>query len=293
MIITNKYNLPQALVEAAKSDYEVKEDEYRATSLLNGIRETILMRRHGHKIEVDVVDMIWAIFGTAVHDLLEGQEQGPSEIAEKRLKLEIGPCTLSGKFDLFCKDQLLLTDYKTTTVWKVLYKDFEDWERQAHIYSYLLTKVMGKTPKTAQITALLRDHSKPKATREKDYPQIPIYRHFIPITKEGLIQIEAFIHERLALLTEHKNTPDHELPLCSPKERWANPDTYAVMKKGRKSALRVLDTIEEAEKWIEDNPGKKGEWVERRPGQDNKCPIYCYANQYCDYFANQNQKEAV
>ena len=42
MIITNKLNLPESFVNMAKQDYIFADNEYRVTSLLKGIRETIL-----------------------------------------------------------------------------------------------------------------------------------------------------------------------------------------------------------------------------------------------------------
>ena len=42
MIITNKHNLPQAFVKMASEDYTFRDKEYRVTSLLKGLRETIL-----------------------------------------------------------------------------------------------------------------------------------------------------------------------------------------------------------------------------------------------------------
>ena len=66
MIITNKYNLPKPFVEFAMQEYRVAPREYRVTSLLKGLRETMLLRRHGDEIKVDVADMVWLLFGTAV-----------------------------------------------------------------------------------------------------------------------------------------------------------------------------------------------------------------------------------
>jgi len=62
MIITNKHGLPQALVDVvAGRDYTPKPGHYTVTTLLKGIREIFLTRRHYHDIEVDVSDMIWSI----------------------------------------------------------------------------------------------------------------------------------------------------------------------------------------------------------------------------------------
>ena len=83
MKITNEHNLPEAFVEMAKQDYEYKEGQYSVTSLLRGLRETILLRRYHDDIEQDVSDMIWLLFGTAIHTILENQETGEHEKKEK------------------------------------------------------------------------------------------------------------------------------------------------------------------------------------------------------------------
>jgi hypothetical protein len=61
-------------------------------------------------------------------------------------------------------------------------------------------------------------------------------------------------------------------PICTPEERWATPTTYAVMKQGKKSALKVAQSQKEAQIWLEANGG---EWVQERPGEDKRCHNYC------------------
>lgn len=61
-------------------------------------------------------------------------------------------------------------------------------------------------------------------------------------------------------------------PICTPDERWATPTTYAVMKQGRKSALKVCQSRKEAQEWMRDNGG---EWVQERSGEDKRCLNYC------------------
>jgi hypothetical protein len=53
------------------------------------------------------------------------------------------------------------------------------------------------------------------------------------------------------------------------------------MKKGRKTALRVLDSREEAEQWMKEN---KGDYIEVGPGEDKKCQDgYCRVAAFCSY----------
>ncbi|HQE50447.1 MAG TPA: PD-(D/E)XK nuclease family protein, partial [Fervidobacterium sp.] len=169
MIITNKLRLPQQLVNMAKRDYKFEPNEYRVTQLLKGIRETILERRHYHEIEQDVSDMIWLLFGTAVHSIIEHHKEADHEFKEERIKIRIGNYILSGKFDLYNAETKTITDYKTCSIWKVVNGDYEDWRRQLLIYAYMLQSI-GFPVEKAEIIALMKDHSKAQAKRKADYP---------------------------------------------------------------------------------------------------------------------------
>jgi hypothetical protein len=70
MIITNKMNLPEALVKAVTTRRHNNPGRLSATTLLNGMKQIILTDRHWDQLEDDVSDRFWAIFGTAVHALL-------------------------------------------------------------------------------------------------------------------------------------------------------------------------------------------------------------------------------
>ena len=64
---------------------------------------------------------------------------------------------------------------------------------------------------------------------------------------------EEFVYTRVKLHQdwEVKYLMDEILPDCSDEDRWKKDDTWRVMKKGRKSALRVLYSNEDAEQYIE------------------------------------------
>ncbi len=293
MQITNVYDLPQQLVDMATVDYRVAPNEYRATSLLKGIRETILTRRHDADIIVDVSDMIWALFGTAVHDVLKRSEEASSELKEERIIQTFGDYLLSGQFDLYCGESYVLSDYKTTSVWKIVYKNFDDWFRQGCIYAALLES-LGFPVTEFRVVAFLKDHSKSKARRDWNYPQLPVYRHYFEITDKDIADTKDWIQDRFRQIKEAENLPDNELPICTNDERWYSGDKWAVMKKGRKSAVRVLDTEKAATHYLEtemDAKGKpKGEYIEIRPGENRKCDEYCYAAPFCNWYQDQKTK---
>lgn len=280
MIITNRLNLPRAFEHMCAQEYECAPNEYRVTSLLKGIRETMLERRHHREVEVDVADMIWLLFGTAVHSILERQPEGDEELREERIKVPFDGYILSGKFDLYCGKQMKITDYKTCSVWKVIYGDYADWRRQLLIYAWMMRRI-GFEVNTGEVVAIMKDHSKRDAKIKADYPQYPvrvIQFHFAP---KDFMEIEQWLKDKFAEVKRCEALPDDELPLCTPDERFNSGDKYAVMKKGRKTALRVLDTREEAEAWMAVND--KGDYIEVREGEDKKCIDYCRVAPFCNY----------
>ena len=62
----------------------------------------------------------------------------------------------------------VVADYKTASVWKVKFRDFEDWRRQGLIYAWLL-KQNGFPISRRRFIALLKDHSKTEASRGSDF----------------------------------------------------------------------------------------------------------------------------
>lgn len=281
MIITNELNLPQAFVQMAQRDeYETANNEYRVTSLLKGIRETELERRHSHEIKRDVSDMVWLLFGTATHSILERQKEGDREIKETRLKMEMDGIVLSGQFDLYNEEEERITDYKTASVWKIIYGNYEDWRRQLLIYAYMLRDA-GFPVKRGRVVAFLKDHNKRDAKVKAGYPKLPVQPVDFTFSERDFQEIEVWLKEKVAEVKRARELPDDRLPLCTQEERFNSGDKYAVIKKGRKTALRVLDSKEEAEQWMASNGGDS---IEIRPGEDKKCQDYCAAKEFCSYY---------
>ena len=71
-----------------------------------------------------------------------------------------------------------------------------------------------------------------------------------------------------------------QIGFCSDDSTWTTETTYAVMKEGRKTAIRVFNTKEEADSLVY----KTGcYYVEERKGQHKKCEKYCLVarNGFC------------
>lgn len=68
-ILTNRYNLPQTLVDAVKYDTHKLTGTISVTTLIDGPRIRILKKMYDY--ESDVIDNIYALMGTALHHILE------------------------------------------------------------------------------------------------------------------------------------------------------------------------------------------------------------------------------
>ena len=58
-----------------------------------------MKEQYDSQIEVDAVDMVWALFGTAVHSVLENSKQSDNVLTEERLYSEVDGWVLSGAVD--------------------------------------------------------------------------------------------------------------------------------------------------------------------------------------------------
>ena len=72
MRITNKHNLPEAVFNFIAEDrYNPGSSDYSVTTIISPPQLVALRRRYHNHLEEDVMDRIWSVFGTAVHNLFE------------------------------------------------------------------------------------------------------------------------------------------------------------------------------------------------------------------------------
>ena len=288
MKITNKKNLPDALVEAITTHRHNDPGRLSATTLLKGTKEIILTDRHWDDLEEDVEDRIWALVGTTMHKVLE--KEGKNDFSEEFMSSEVDGITVTGRIDNYNLETEVVTDWKSVSVFKILFQDFESWRQQGLIYAWLLHK-NGFVVKTCRFVAIIKDHRKREARRKPSYPQTPLYVYQFDVTPEGLEEIEVYIKNKIALFKQQEDLADDDIPPCTPEERWDKPTKYAVKKEGRKSAVRVLDIEEMAQKMAADLG--KGHSVEIRPGESTRCMEYCSCCEFCDYYRNHVAAAAV
>lgn len=285
MKITNKHGLPEPIVRAVKNDPYTYSGHISVTQLIKPPRQRWLEIRHDDELEVDVVDRLWTLMGSAVHGVLEQAEDKHSEeIMEARVTHQFGDYLVSGKPDLWTSPDLL-QDYKFTTVWSTIKGLKSEWEQQLNMLAYLYRSV-GFEVNRAEVVAIYRDWSRAKAAVDKSYPQLGAEVVPVPLWKS--YEVEDFILDRLKKHMSCKEYSDAHLPQCTPEEMWQKETTYAVMKNNNKRATRVfdlkLDAQELAAELEEKGAGKDTYTIVERPGECTRCEHYCSVKNFCNQY---------
>jgi hypothetical protein len=278
MKITNKAKLPDAVFNfISKNNYTPGANDYSVTTLLRPPQMVQLERRHWDALEEDAIDRVWSVFGHAVHNLLEAHAGEDAE-AEQRLYLSVLGRTIGGQVDHY--EGETITDYKVTSAWTLVYGSrLHEWEEQLNMYAHIF-RMNNKPVSRLQIVAILRDWDKNKARQDSNYPQAPLQVINLSVWSDE--QCEEYIHDRVARHIINESFADDCLQPCIAEEMWEQPTKYAVMKTGRKSALRVFDTVEEAEALVETDPRNLG--IVIRHGKRTRCEDYCPVNRFCSQY---------
>lgn len=291
MKYTNNYNLPEAVFNALKRDtYDKGKANYSITEILNPPQLVQLRRRYYDELEEDVMDNVWSILGRAAHHILENHA-GEDTIAESRLYTTVKDRIIGGQVDNY--HDKVITDYKITSAYTLVYGSrINEWEEQLNGYAYLFRQHDFEVERL-QIVAILRDWQESKAKQDSKYPQTPIV--IIPLNLWTEAEQREFIEEAVYWNILAETTEDEALPLCRPHEMWEQPAKYAVMKEGRKTAIRVFESEKAAEEHAASMSDESGNsiYIQVRPGTRTRCRRYCpvskYCHQYKEYKASANR----
>jgi hypothetical protein len=97
------------------------------------------------------------------------------------------------------------------------------------------------------------------------------------------VKTEAYVRSRLDMHRHARMAQDfgEELQPCSDEERWMTETVYATKKDGRKSAIRLFKTVEEATELAEKEKG----YVEIRKGEPKRCTgDFCGVSKWCSQY---------
>jgi hypothetical protein len=288
MKITNKQNLPAPVVALLTRNFYTKgASQYSVTELMSPPKIRRLREQFDDQIEVDVTSMLESQFGTFMHGKLEAKEIEGC-INEERLFTDVNGMTISGQIDL--QEELTsgigVVDYKFVKAWSVMMNKTE-WETQLNVYKWLVETVKHKKVVRLQVCAFIKDYS--KFETKDGYPEAKIVMIDIPMWDS--VKAESYVRSRLEMHQNAKMAHDfgEELQPCTDEERWAKETTYAVKREGRKTAIRVFKTIEEATELAEKEKG----YVETRAGEYTRCTgNYCQVAEWCDQYQGELNESA-
>ena len=286
MKVSNRLNLPAAFVNAVSTARHNAAGCFSATTLNKGAKEIILTDRHFDEIEVDAADSVWAVWGTAVHALLESQPD--NNFHEESFKVPVSNSFVTGQVVSYDMENGVINDWKTASVWKVQFNDFKDWRAQGLTYAWLLQQ-SGLDVKKCRFVALLKDHSKTKAKTDSSYPQSPVFIYEFDVTAADMEETAARILTKVQEIESAYKLDDDAIEPCSAEERWADGEKWAVMKNGRKTAVKVFDNQLDADAMA----GEMGNayYVEHRPAISRKCGEYCNCKDFCNFYKAMNKGE--
>jgi hypothetical protein len=280
MIITNKQNLPPPVVALLTRNFYTKgASQYSVTELMSPPKIRRLREQYDDQIEVDVTSMLASQFGTFMHGKLEAKEI-EGYINEERLYVDVEGVTISGQIDLQKDDHdgVEIVDYKFVKAWSVMMNK-SDWETQLNVYKWLVETSKRKPVKRLQICAFIKDYSQHET--KEGYPEAEAVMIDVPLW--DAVKAETYVRTRLEMHREAKMARDfgEELQPCTNEERWAKETTYATKREGRKTAIRVFKTLEEATELAEKEKG----YVETRQGEYTRCAgNYCGVAQWCKQY---------
>jgi len=299
-IVTNKHNAPPSLVEFAKQPhYDSEGSDFTVTQLIDSPRVRILRAEHADEIEDDVYENIFRLVGTAVHHIAE-QNAGGSAVVERRVHLDVDGVDVSGAMDVLYQNEdgtFTIGDYKFTSTHSLRFPD--KWEQQLNLLAYLLEKsdpdhaVVGRL----EVYAILRDWSWRTTQRDSAYPSTPGVTAEVELWSKE--KRESYFKNRLAihLLADSMYAELNGIMKCTKEEMWEKDPTFAIKKKGRARAMRVLDSMEEATEYLHDKQLRSEYrdgalddelFIEEREGERTRCEHFCEVKEFCNQWKEYN-----
>lgn len=272
-------------------------NDYSVTDLLKPPRVCQLLKRHAKEIdampitEEEIQKAMKAFMGTALHSAFERSLSQYANrypkmdlLVERKLWDKVLGRRIVGKFDVYLNGALY--DFKSTSAWKWVYRQWQEYEDQLNIYAWLLG-LSGVEVNVLNVIFWFTDWD--KNNKKPDYPQSMIeqatMKNLWP-KKKQLKFVEALVKKHI----DAENLPDDYLPLCTLEEQWEQELKFAVILPGTPKAKRLLDTEEEAKKYIEEHELHTC-IIERRGGRLTRCEDYCKANIFCSQWKEAHKND--
>lgn len=294
MKTTNVHNLPKQFENYKKKNrHSSGGADITVTSLIDSPQVFRLKREHESKLSEDISDSVMSILGTAIHQILEDGAE-PDHIVEQRFHATVDGFTISGAADVQIPQpdgSVKIVDWKTCSTSALSFnpKGKQEWSNQLNCYA-ALARLNGTDVSALEVVAICRDWTKSGKTRYRNYPECPVVRIDIPLWDEA--EAYSYLESRVSA---HRSGSNYE---CTDSERWMQSSSYAVMKDGRKTAVKIFDNSMEADSYIDElsrnfpiGKSKPEYSVVLREGKSIRCDgNYCGVREFCHQFKASQSK---
>lgn len=222
-----------------------KDSHISTTTLVRPPRQVELTRRHWKDIIIDPAGRLPSLYGTSIHEMLRRYPCGFK--VEERVGVAMGGWYCHGAIDTYDPVTGDLTDWKMTKAGGLAYGLKPEHVAQLNINAWFKMKTGGLVGDLI-LVYLLRDFSKKFVSEGSDYPEGEVVVQQVP--KWDPSDTHRYVWARLQAHANARHLPDNDLPACTPEERWARPDRYAVQKPGSSRAKKIFDSKGEATEWL-------------------------------------------
>lgn len=268
MIITNKNNHDELILKLITEDqnrYDPGDSDITCTKIIDSPRVVELTRQNKDRIIKDVEDLGPIFFGNAIHYYAETLMMNvPGAITEERYFGEFMGWVISGSADLMWRTTDTLYDYKVTTKGQINSSDrIAKWTAQENINRWLNPN--KDSIKHLKILAFAKDAYTVRGDAWFVFIDLPIW------TDE---EVETYLTERITLHQAAREA----LPPC--EDKWTSPEVFAVMRGTAKRAVKLCNTLEEANQYIADNTILHAS-IQHRPEEHKRC-VNCDVKEWCD-----------
>lgn len=307
----NNISLPMA-VWLCRDEYkhDPRTNVISVTSLLKSIRQIVLSSRI-EPVEAqkeDIVNLLASRIGTAIHNSVEDAwtqnahqaltdlgypakavervkvnptETEPKDIPihfEVRTEKAVGNWIVSGQFDIVFEGAV--HDVKSTSVYTYINQTNDDkYIKQMSIYRWLNPEKITKDH--GYIQFVFKDWQKHMAQGKGRYPSLPVLEYKLKL--DGIANTESWVRQKLNQIDMYINTPESELPKCTPDELWQGAPKYKYYANPTSTrASKVFDDPTEAHNY---QLGKGKGIVKTIYGEPTACK-YCAAASKCSQFAS-------
>lgn len=274
MSLTNNHNLPDWLYKTVKhlrDKYDPGEADYSTTRLL--LPPLIVHLESQYETSQDLTEALPSFIGTALHDSIEEALENDSRyIVERRFYKDIDvdgiTYKIGGKIDLYDTETQVLSDAKVSSIYKFLFGDKFDYVAQGSINRWLMEPDYPVSE--FRINAIPKDWRNKESLYNSEYPNYPFQE--IPLELWPIEETKEFVRNKIREF--QADNPRY----CTQEEMWYRPGKVAVMRKGQKKAVKLFDSLEEANIYAMTG---KNMYVEERKGEYKRCESYCPVKKWC------------